>query len=133
VADVAANWLAGWDAEQVVGLLRKLESPTVAARALELFAWLRSLPPDSPQAQLYTPGAAAAVIGLYGSWRKPKPAVRLFAELKERMEDTAEVHSALVETFCRQASMAVTVPRCVALLDCFDSLKEALLSAAQSC
>ncbi|KAL4859186.1 putative aldo-keto reductase 2 [Chlorella vulgaris] len=110
VADVAANWLAGWDAEQVVGLLRKLESPTVAARALELFAWLRSLPPDSPQAQLYTPGAAAAVIGLYGSWRKPKPAVRLFAELKERMEDTAEVHSALVET-CEQYEVAMDAYR----------------------
>lgn len=73
----------------------------VACRAVQLFDWLRALPVDSPLAPLCTPATYATMIGLYGRWRKPKPAVRLFAELKERGEDGPEVHSALVEAFCR--------------------------------
>ncbi|KAL4426696.1 hypothetical protein ABPG77_004752 [Micractinium sp. CCAP 211/92] len=113
IADVAPTWLAGWDATTVVELLRQLDSPTTAARALQLFDWLRGLPAESPLAHLCTPGAYAAMIELFGKWRKPKQAVRLFAELKERGEDDAEVHSALVEAFCRcgQAEVAMDAHR----------------------
>ncbi|PSC71010.1 Tbc2 translation chloroplastic isoform B [Micractinium conductrix] len=99
--DHAPAWLAGWEEAQVVELLTQLDTPTTAARAVQLFDWLRALPVDSPLAPLCTPATYATMIGLYGRWRKPKPAVRLFAELKERGEDGPEVHSALVEAFCR--------------------------------
>ncbi|KAL4458727.1 hypothetical protein ABPG75_013592 [Micractinium tetrahymenae] len=113
VADVAPAWLAGWDAATVVDLLHQLDSPTTAARTLQLFDWLRGLAADSPLAHLCTPAAYAAMIELFGKWRKPKQAVRLFAELKERAEDGAEVHSALVEAFCRcgQAEVATDAYR----------------------
>ena len=38
-------------------------------------------------------------------------AVRLCVELKERGEDGADVHSALVEAFCRQASQQAGAPQ----------------------
>lgn len=76
VADVVPGWLAGWEAAGVVELLLQLDSPTTAQRALQLFEWLRALPPDSPHAHLCTPDTFAAMIGLYGRWRRPK-AVRL--------------------------------------------------------
>ena len=72
VADVADAWLADWEASAVVELLLQLDSPTTAARAVELFEWLRGLAPDSPQAHLCTPATYAAMIGLYGSWGRPK-------------------------------------------------------------
>jgi hypothetical protein len=72
VADVAGAWLADWEAPAVVDLLLQLDSPTTAARAVELFEWLRGLAPDSPQAHLCTPGTYAAMIGLYGRWGRPK-------------------------------------------------------------
>ena len=72
VADEAGAWLAGWEAAGVVELLLQLDSPTTAARAVELFEWLRSLVPDSPQACLCTPATYAAMIGLYGRWGRPK-------------------------------------------------------------
>lgn len=111
VADVAPGWLSGWDAHRLCELLRLLASPTTAARAVELFGWLLGLPADSALAPLRSPAAFAAMIELYGRWRRPKPAVRLFAELKERGEDTAEVHSALVHAFCRWAASSGS--RCV--------------------
>jgi hypothetical protein len=77
VADVVPAWLTGWEPAQVAELLTQLDSATTASRAVELFDWLRSLPPDSPQAHLVTPQAYAAMIGLYGRWRKPKPVRRL--------------------------------------------------------
>ena len=72
VADEAPAWLAGWQPGMVVQLLLLLDSPTTAARAVQLFDWLRALPPDAPLAHLCTPGAYAAMIALYGRWRKPK-------------------------------------------------------------
>jgi len=45
-----------------------------ACRAIQLFDWLRSLAPDSPQAGLCTPAVYCAMIGLFGQWRKPKQA-----------------------------------------------------------
>jgi hypothetical protein len=104
VADVAPAWLSGWDAARLCELLRLLASPTTAARAVQLFDWLRALPQDSPLVPLRSPDAFAVMIHLYGGWRRPKPAVRLFAELKDRGEDTPEVHSALVHAFCRWAA-----------------------------
>jgi len=55
-----------------VGLLLLLDSPTTAARAVQLFEWLRGLPPDAPLAHLCSPDAYTAMIVLYGRWRKPK-------------------------------------------------------------
>lgn len=78
VADVAGGWLAGWDAAAAAQLLLLLDSPTTTARALQLFEWLRGLPADSPHAHLCSPEVYAAMIGLYGRWRKPK-AVSLLA------------------------------------------------------
>lgn len=72
VANEAPAWLADWQPEMVVQLLLLLDSPTTAARAVQLFEWLRGLPADAPLAQLCTPGTYAAMITLYGRWRKPK-------------------------------------------------------------
>ena len=160
VANEAPAWLADWQPEMMAQLLLLLDSPTTAARAVQLFEWLRGLPTDAPLAQLCTPGTYAAMITLYGRWRKPKSvsgewlcslvhlhawtecsvgerhgapacpgwwhaggiwrrwcwinspglvlyrlpcsqALRLMKELQDRGQDSEEVHSALVEAFCR--------------------------------
>lgn len=77
VADVAPALLEGWDAELAAELLCQLDSPTTAARALQLFEWLHGLAPDSPHAHLCTPDTYAVMIGLYGRWRKPKAVSQL--------------------------------------------------------
>lgn len=48
-----------------------------------------------------TPAAGAIAHALHTRLLPCLQAVRLFAELKDRGEDTPEVHSALVEAFCR--------------------------------
>lgn len=72
VADEAPAWLADWHPDMVVQLLLLLDSPTTAARAVQLFEWLRALPPEAPLAHLCTPSTYTAMIELYGRWRKPK-------------------------------------------------------------
>ncbi len=72
-------------------------------RAVQLFEWARSLPPDHPQAaELCVPGLYATMIELHGQWRQPGKALRLLGDAKARsIEVGAEIYSALIQALCR--------------------------------
>ena len=72
-------------------------------RAVQLFEWARSLPPDHPQAaELCVPGLYATMMELHGQWRQPGKALRLLGDAKARsVEVGVEIYAALIQALCR--------------------------------
>eukprot|EP00887_Chlorella_sp_A99_P006564 scaffold3.g6564.t1 len=107
----AEAWMAGWEAEpqRFPALLRALASPLLANRAIQLYEWVRGLDVQHPLAPLSAPAASAAMLSLFGTWKKPARVARLFAQLKAAGEDGAEVYRALVPALCACDQGAVAV------------------------